>query len=160
MHMSSTKTSRTGNEWGSMVGWLGLALGAILAGVYAEAPSFPEMRGGRMAPRLPAPAADPSALLYQFGVGTVTWFAIAAALPFLVWGARRIDLDGNRGRVIAAVAVALLVLVVASATADYLITFPGEIGRPPVVAYLPMAMRRQFLPWAAAAGAVALVEAR
>ena len=160
MHMSSTKSGSGTSGWVSLAGWTAFAVGAILVGVYAEAPSFPEMRGGRMAPRLPAPAADPSVLLYQFGVGTVTWFAIAAVLPFLVWGARRIDIEGNRGRVIAAVAAALLVLVAASATADYLITFPGEIGRPPVVAYLPMAMRRHFLPWAAAAGAVALVEAR
>ena len=160
MHMSSTKSGASPNGWVSLAGWTAFAVGAILVGVYAEAPSFPELRGGRMAPRLPAPAADPSVLLYQFGVGTVTWFAIAAALPFLVWGARRIDVEGNRGRVIAAVAAGLLLLVAASATADYLITFPGEIGRPPVVAYLPMAMRRHFLPWAAAAGAVALIEAR
>ena len=160
MHMSSTKSGSALSGWVSVAGWSAVALGAILAGLYAEPPSFPEMRGGRVAPRLPAPAADPSVLLYQFGVGTVTWFAIAAALPFLVWGARRIDVERNRRRVIAAVAIVLLVLVAASATADYLITFPGEIGRPPVAAYLPMAMRRHFLPWAAAAGAVALVEAR
>jgi signal transduction histidine kinase len=128
--------------------------------MYAEEPTFPGMRGGRMAPRLPAPAADPSNLLYQFGVGSVTWFAVAIALPFLIWGARRIDAEGNRARVIASVAVVFLVLVGSSATADYLITFPGEIGRPPVAAFLPMAMRRHFLPWAAVAGAVAVVEAR
>lgn len=113
-----------------------------------------------MAPRLPRPAADPSNLLYQFGVGSVTWFAVAIALPFLVWGVRRIDLERNRARVIALVVIVFVTLVTASATVDYLVTFPGDIGRPPVAAFLPMAMRQHFLPWAAVAGAVAVVEAR
>ena len=159
MHMSSTTSGRTGIRWISAAGWFVFVLAAILVGLYAEAPSFPGMRG-RMAPRLQSPAADPSVLLYQFGVGTVTWFAIATALPFLVWGARRIDVEENRGKVIALVAVALLALVAASATADYLTTFPGDIGRPPVVAFLPLAMRLHFLPWAAVTGGVAIVEAR
>ena len=143
-----------------MAGWFAFALTAVLAGLYAEAPSFPEMRGGRVAPRLPRPAADPSNLLYQFGVGSVTWFAVAIALPFLIWGVRRIDAEQNRARVIALVVIVFVSLVTASATVDFLTTFPGDIGRPPVAAFLPMAMRQHFLPWAAAAGGVALIEAR
>jgi len=143
-----------------MAGWFAFALAAVLAGLYAEAPSFPEMRGGRVAPRLPQPAADPSNLLYQFGVGSVTWFAVAIALPFLVWGVRQIDAEQNRARVIALVVTVFVALVTASATVDFLTTFPGDIGRPPVAAFLPMAMRQHFLPWAAVGGAVAVVEAR
>ena len=160
MHTSTTKSGRAGNGWVAATGWSAFVLAAILIGLYAEAPSFPEARGGRVAPRLQSPAEEPSVLLYQFGVGTVTWFAVVVALPFLAWGARRIDAEGNRGRLMLAVAVAFLALVTASATADYLITFPGDIGRPPVVAFLPLAMRQHFLPWAAVAGAVAIVEAR
>src|SRR5687768_17511405 len=149
MQMSSTKTGGGNGPWVAAAGWIAFVLAAVLTGLYAEEPSFPEMRGGRVAPRLPRPAADPSNLLYQFGVGSVTWFAVAIALPFLVWGVRRIDAETNRGRVIAFVAIAFVALVTASATVDFLVTFPGDIGRPPVAAFLPMAMRRHFLPWAA-----------
>ena len=135
-------------------------LATFLLGLYAKAPTIPGVRPGRMAPRLRAPAADPRVLLYEFGVGSVTWFAAVVALPFMVWGARRIDLERQRGRAIAIVVLVLLALIVASATTDYLLTFPGDIGRPPVVAFLPLAMRRHFLPWVAVAGCVAVIEAR
>jgi signal transduction histidine kinase len=129
-------------------------------GIYAEPAFIREIRaaGGRIAPRLPAPATDVPALLYQLGIGSVTWYAATVALPFLVLGARRLDFDRHRNRGIAAVVTALIALVLASATVDYLQTFPER--RPPVMAYVPMAMRQHFLPWAAVLGAVAVFEGR
>jgi two-component system LytT family sensor kinase len=128
-------------------------------GMYAESPMRQMPGFGRAAPRLPAPATDVPALLYQLGVGSVTWYAAVAALPFLAWVARRINLERQRNRAIAIVGLLLIALGLASATADYLLTFPSGM-RPPVRAYVPMAMRLHFLPWAAVLGGVAVFEAR
>ena len=140
--------------------WGAFVVAAIAIGIYAEPPVMRSMRAaGRIAPRLPAPATDLRALLYQLGVGSVTWFVAATALPFLVWGARRISFDRNRPRAIAGVIVAFIAIVVVSASIDYVATFPPG-NRPPVMSFVPMGMRRHFLPWAAVVGAVALFEAR
>jgi hypothetical protein len=143
-----------------LLAWGTFVLSAIAIGIYAEPPIIRSMReAGRIAPRLPAPATDLRALLYQLGVGSITWFAAAAALPFMVWSARRIDLDRQRSRAIAVVVLTLVALVVLSASFDYLTTFPAE-RRPPVMAFVPMAMRQHFLPWAAVIGGVAIFEVR
>lgn len=134
-------------------------MAAIAIGMYAEAPFLRGLpSGARLAPRLPAPATDVPALLHQLGVGSVIWYAAVAALPFLIWGARRLDFERHRNRAIAVVLGALMGLVVASATIDYVMTFPER--RPPVMAFVPMAMRQHFLPWAAVLGAVAVFEGR
>ena len=140
-------------------GWGAFLAGALALGMYAEAPVMRAQGAGRMAPRLPAPAADVSGLLYQLGVGSVTWFAAVAALPVLAWSARRIDFDNQRNRAIGIVVVVLAALVLVSASVDYLWTFPAG-NRPPVRAFVPMAMRLHFLPWAAVLGGVAVFEAR
>ena len=143
-----------------LLGWGTFVAAAIAVGVYAESPIMRSMPdAGRMAPRLPAPATDLRALLYQLGVGSVTWFAAAAALPFLVWTARRINFDRDRHRAVAAVVAGFIALVVLSAAIDYLTTFPSG-NRPPLMAFLPMGMRLHFLPWAAVVGAVGVFEAR
>ena len=143
-----------------LLGWGTFVAAAIAAGIYAEPPIMRNMRAvGRMAPRLPAPATDLRVLLYQLGVGSVTWFAAAAALPFLAWGARRINFDRGRNRAIATLVTAFIAIVVVSASIDYLITFPAQ-NRPPVMAFLPMGMRLHFLPWTAVIGAVGVFEAR
>lgn len=160
MTMRSTVPDGQWAAWAPLAGWSVVVLVALLLGTYAEAPVIPGVPPGRMAPRLPAPAADPRVLLYQFGVGSVTWFAAAVALPFMIWGARRLDAGHHRGRVIALVGLVMLALIVASATVDYLLTFPAAIRRPPVLAFVPLAMRRHFLPWVAVAGGVAIIEAR
>ena len=156
----SRKVDLPRNRLVSLAGWSAFVLATFLLGLYAKAPTIPGMRSGRMAPRLRAPATDPRVLLYDFGVGSVTWFAAVIALPFMVWGARRIDLERQRGRAIAIAVTVLVILIVGSATVDYLVTFPGDIGRPPALAFLPLAMRRHFLPWVAVAGGVAIIEAR
>ena len=143
-----------------LLGWGMFVVAAIFVGNYAEPPIIRSMRAaGRIAPRLPAPATDLRALLYQLGVGSVTWFAAAATLPFLVWGARRLNFDRDRNRAVSGVAAAFIAIVVASASIDYLTTFPAQ-NRPPVMAFLPMGMRLHFLPWAAVLGAVGVYEAR
>jgi two-component system LytT family sensor kinase len=158
--MPATSHPTTRRSWlFPVAGWAAFVLAAIAAGMYAESPMREIIGAGRTAPRLPAPATDVSALLYQLGVGSVTWFSAVVALPFLAWVARRIDLDRQRNRAIAIVVMLLVALVLASGTADYLLTFPSGM-RPPVIAYVPMVMRLHFLPWAAVLGGVAVFEAR
>lgn len=140
--------------WGTFV------LAAIAAGIYAEPPIMRSAgAAGRVAPRLPAPATDLRVLLYQLGVGSVTWFVAAAALPFLAWAARRISFERDRNRAVANVVLGFIAIVIVSASIDYLVTFPAE-NRPPVIAFVPMGMRLHFLPWAAVVGAVGVFEAR
>ena len=114
---------------------------------------------GRIAPRLPAPATDVRVLLHQLGVGSVTWFVAAAALPFLVNGARLLNFHRGRNRAILALVSVFIAVVFLSASIDYLATFPSQ-NRPPVMAFVPMGMRLHFLPWAAIFGAVGVFEAR
>ena len=143
-----------------LLAWGTLVASAIALGIYAEPPVMRSMRAaGRIAPRLPAPATDIRALLYQLGVGSVTWFVAAAALPFLVVGARRINFDRDRNRAVLGVIAAFIAIVILSASIDYLTTFPAQ-NRPPVMAFLPMGMRLHFLPWFAVFGAVGVFEAR
>jgi hypothetical protein len=51
---------------------------------------------GRALPRIPAPPADPVTLLRRLGVGSVTWYACALAIPPLWWLAFRFPLTGQR----------------------------------------------------------------
>ena len=144
-----------------MAGWGAFSVGSIVLGLYAREPTFPGAeRMGRMVPRLRSPSTDPRVLLYEFGVGSVTWYAAAIALPFLLWGARRLEAERSRVRSLAIIVVAMLALIGTSATVDYLLTFPAEFGRPPVAAFVPMAMRRHLLPWVAVAACVGIIEAR
>ena len=143
-----------------LLAWGTLVVAAVAVGIYAEPPIMRSMRAvGRIAPRLPAPATELRVLLYQLGVGSVTWFAAAAGLPFLVWGARRTDFDRDRNRAVLGVVAAFIAIVILSASIDYLTTFPSQ-NRPPVMAFVPMGMRLHFLPWAAMFGAVGIFEAR
>jgi two-component system, LytTR family, sensor kinase len=143
-----------------LLAWGILVASAIAVGIYAEPPVMRGMRAaGRIAPRLPAPATDLRVLLYQLGVGSVTWFVAAAALPFLVLGARRVNFDRDRHRAILGLVGSFVAIVIVSASIDYLATFPSQ-NRPPVMAFVPMGMRLHFLPWAAMFGAVGVFEAR
>ena len=116
------KTSSRRPAWAlPVIAWSAFVVAAVAVGMYAEPPFAREMRaGGRVAPRLPAPATDLRVLLYQLGIGSVTWFAAAASLPFLIWGARQIDFDQHRNRAIAIVVAVLMALVLAIASVDYL----------------------------------------
>lgn len=141
--------------WGTVV------VAAIALGLLAEPPQFAGVVGrGRMLPRMPGPPSDLPTLLYQFGVGSLLWYAAALALPILPWGARRIDSERlGRGRVLAISLGAVLLLVTMKAIVQYVLTYRGSPG-PGVPAYLPFALRQNLLPWIALAGIVAAVEAR
>ena len=145
--------------------WLAVAVVAIGIGLYATPPQFPRARGGtgRMLPRLPGPAPNFRTLLYLFGVGSIVWYAAAVALPLLVLGARRIDIDrSGRARTIGFVVAAVASLIAITSIVDYVVVYHGSPSalRPGFSAYAPQALRQNVLPWVALVGLVAVIEAR
>jgi signal transduction histidine kinase len=142
-----------------------VAVVAIGIGLYATPPRFPGARrgGGPMLPRLPGPAPNFRTLLYLFGVGSVVWYAAAVALPLLVVGARRIDIDRHgRARTIGLVAAAVASLIAITSVVEYVVVYHGSPSslRPGFSAYAPQALRQNVLPWVAFVGLVAAIEAR
>jgi two-component system LytT family sensor kinase len=116
---------------------------------------------GRGAPRMPAPPQDFGRLLFQIGVGSVTWYALVLGAPLLALGARRIDLEHTpRWRVAALVATALLVLITITAGVQFWVSYHGIENRPGVAQYWPQVLRQGVLPWIALAGVIAVMEAR
>jgi signal transduction histidine kinase len=109
---------------------------------------------------VPAPASLP-VLLHEIGVGSVLWYAAALALPFMLWGARRVDTE-RLGRIgtLAASAVLVASLAAGTAIAQYFVDYRGAPLRPSAASYLTMALPRHVLPWIALAGIVAVVEGR
>src|SRR5262245_5766910 len=145
--------------------WVAVALVAIGIGLYATPPQFPRARagGGRMLPRLPGPAPNFRTLLYLFGIGSIVWYAAAVALPLLVLGARRIDIDRyGRARMVGFVVVIVATLIAITSTIDYIAVYHGSPSalRPGFSAYAPQALRQNVLPWVALVGLVAAMEAR
>ena len=100
-------------------------------------------------------------LLDLLGVGSVVWYAAVVALPFLLWGARRVDVDRHgRSRSIVAIVVAVSSLIAITSLVQYLRIYGGAPVRPRFGSYLPQALRQNVLPWIALTGIVAAVEAR
>lgn len=144
-----------------MVGWGAFVAAAIAIGVCAEAPAPMRGAGERMLRRVPAPPRDLPALLDAFGVGSTTWYIVAVAFPFLLWGARHVQVSHERRR--RTVLLALLVfvsLIVASAVINFAVMYGGAPARPGLAQYLPVGLREHVLPWLALAGIVTAVEAR
>ena len=136
-------------------------MAAVAIGLYAEAPGPPRGPGGRSLRRVPAPPRDLPALLDAFGVGSTTWYIAVVAFPFLLWGARHVQLTHERRRRAALLAVALLMsLIVASAVISFFVMYGGAPQRPSLTQYLPVGLRENVLPWLALAGIVIAVEAR
>jgi LytS/YehU family sensor histidine kinase len=110
---------------------------------------------------VPLPPPDLRTLLYQLGVGSVLWYAAAVALPFMLWGARRIDAE-RLGRLRALMIVVGIVAALSSVTAavEYGILYRDAPMRPGLTAYLFVAIRQNVLPWIALVGLVAAIEAR
>ena len=130
---------------------------AVALGLLAEAPGFP----GRTVPRMPGPPADFGRLLFQLGVGSVTWYALILGAPLLASGARRIDMESTSrlalaGRIIAS----LVALITISAAAQYWYFYHDIPTRPSLAQYFPQVLRQGVLPWIALAGIVAFMEAR
>ena len=143
--------------------WLVVVVALVALGRYAESSDqFKPMRGtGRMLPRMPGPAPDLPALLFLLGVGSIVWYAVVVALPFMLIGARRIDAerDGRMKSVLVS-AGAVVALIAISSVVQYFVLYRGAPALPSFSAYLPQALRINVLPWVAVAGIVAVIEAR
>jgi LytS/YehU family sensor histidine kinase len=113
-----------------------------------------------MLPRLPGPPPDIRTLLFQFGVGSVLWYAIVIAFPLMLFAARRIDAerDGKLKSVLKA-AGAVTALIAVSSVVQYFVTYGGASAGPGFGAYFPQALRVNVLPWMAVVGLVAIIEA-
>lgn len=141
--------------------WGAVVIAAIGIGLYADAPGPPRGSVGPVFRRMPAPPRSLSALLHELGVGSVVWYAIAVGLPFLLWGARRVDLTHERRRRTVLVVLGVLVaLMIVTAATEFAVAYGGAPRKPTFVQYLPTALRETMLPWLAAAGIVVAVEAR
>jgi len=141
--------------------WPLLVVFAIALGRYAS-PTFPGVPvGTRPVARLPPPPADLPTLLYQLGVGSVTWYVAVVSVPLLVRLARRIDAR-RLGPVSAAslVAVGTFALIVVTSSIDYAWTFRDGASGPPIGAWAAISLRQHVLPWLAIVGAIAAIEAR
>jgi len=113
-----------------------------------------------MLPRLPGPAPNFRTLLYLLGVGSIVWYAAAVALPLLVLGARRVDLNQlGRVRAVGIAAAVLATLIAITSIIEYVAIYRGSPVQPGFGAYLPQALRQNVLPWVALAGLVAAAEA-
>ena len=142
--------------------WLAIVVIAIVIGRYATPPQIIRPPGAmqRMLPRLPGPAPNFRTLLYLLGVGSIVWYAAAVALPLLVLGARRVDLDRlGRVRAVGMAAAVIAILIAITSIIEYGALYRGSPVQPGFAAYLPQALRQNVLPWVALAGIVAAAEA-
>ncbi|MFN8579513.1 MAG: histidine kinase [Gemmatimonadaceae bacterium] len=160
------ESSKPGSSWrsGTSLLWGAIVVAAIALGAYAREPAMappPGMAPGRMLPRVPGPPPDFRALLYLLGIGSVVWYAAALALPFLLWGARRID-PQRQGRLrVAALAIGTLAaLVLVTALAQYVALYGDAPLRPSFADFLPTGIRQGLLPFLALSGLIAAVEGR
>ena len=114
-----------------------------------------------MLPRLPGPAPDFRTLLFLLGVGSIVWYAVVVAFPFMLLGARRIDAerDGRLRSVLTSSAI-VIALIAASSVVQFFVLYRDAPAFPSFSAYLPQALRINVLPWVAVAGIVAVIEAR
>jgi two-component sensor histidine kinase len=143
--------------------WGLVVVAAILLGLLATPPELLRPRPGSppMLPRLPGPAPNFRTLLYLLGVGSFQWYAAALALPMLLLGARRMDVDRlGRARSVAISALVVALLIGITSAVLYVTTYAGAPARPTFGAYAPQAVRQNVLPWIALAGIVIAVEAR
>src|SRR5688572_26516082 len=119
----------------------------------------PGMRGAL--PRMPGPAPDFRTLLSLLGVGSVLWYAVAVAFPFMVIGARYVDAERQgRARAIMVPVAIVVALIAGTSLLQFYLLYRGAPARPSFAAYAPQALRINVLPWIAIAGIVAAIEAR
>lgn len=138
-----------------------LWIAALALGLYARAPQIPGASAGRMAPRVPQLPPDPRELLFMLGVGSVVWYAVAMALPFLLLAARRVDTERQKPARIALATFAIFVTLFAlTAVTEFLVTYRGISPRPSFLSYLPIALRQDLLAWIALAAFVVAFELR
>ena len=143
--------------------WVAVAAAAVCLGLYATPPNFGLPPGAmqRALPRLPGPAPNFRTLLYLLGIGSIVWYAAAIALPVLLLGARRLDVERlGRAKTIAVATFVVVVLVALTSIIQYAITYGAAPTRPGFAAYAPQALRQNLLPWVALLGLVTAFEAR
>jgi two-component system LytT family sensor kinase len=141
--------------------WAAAIAGALLVGVAVTPEESVVPGGGRSRMRIAPPPPDIQTLLYQSGVGSVTWYAIVLALPLIVLAARRLDASRlGRAGVIASVLAGGLVLVGATSIVDYAWSYGSTAIGPPITAWMAQSLRQHVLPWTAVIVGVAAWEAR
>src|SRR5690349_19250727 len=155
---------KRGRPWlRSAVIWLVVVAALVALGWYAQsADPFRPMRGnGRMLPRLPGPAPDFRTFLFLLGVGSVVWYPVVVAFPFMLLGARRLDAERyGRLRSVLVATLAVVGLIAVSSVVQFFVLYRGAPAFPSLSAYLPQALRMNVLPWVAVTGIVAVMEAR
>jgi len=143
--------------------WIGVAALAIGLGLLATPPEFARPTGAmqRALPRLPGPVPNFRTLLFMLGVGSIVWYSAAIALPVLVLGARRLDVERHGWTRMVLIAAGTLVgLIAISSLVQYVWIYRGAPMRPGLSAYAPQALRQNLLPWIALLGLVTAIEAR
>lgn len=97
----------------------------------------------------------------MLGVGSVVWYAVALALPFLLLAARRVDTERQKpARIALASFAAFIVLFAVTAIVEFFVTYRGFASKPSFVSYLPVALRQDLLAWIALAAFVVAFELR
>lgn len=138
----------------------GLWIGAIALGLYAKAPEIPGIPQGRMVPRVPQLPPNIRELLFMLGVGSVVWYAVALALPFLLIAARRVRPERqNPAKVAFMIAAIFVALFFITALIEFLLTYRG-VQAPSFINYLPVALRQDLLAWIALGAFVSAFELR
>ena len=95
----------------------------------------------------------------MLGVGSVIWYAAIVSIPLLLLAARRIHPEKqNRSRVIAGAAFVFAILFLATASIEYFVMYGAAGARPPITAYLAVALRQDLLVWIAVAAIVGAAE--
>jgi hypothetical protein len=157
-------TARNDGKWLTpTLVWGAIVVAAVALGLYATPPDFGMPAGAmrRALPRLPGPAPNFRTLLFMVGVGSIVWYAAAISLPFLLFVARRIDVERQgRARAIGISVAIVLSMIAITSVVQYVTIYRAAPMRPGFGAYAPQAVRQNVLPWIALAGIVAVVEAR
>jgi two-component system LytT family sensor kinase len=150
--ISATTLLRVAMTVGVLVA-VGLLIGA------PEPPFVPP--GGRALRRIPAPPPDLPSLLRFLGVGSVTWYACAAAVGPAWWFARRFPIAPVRPwRAVSAQFALLAALVFATTLAQYWTAYGGSRMAPGFVGFIPVALTASALPILAVFAIVNALEVR
>ena len=121
----------------------------------------PEVRRPGSFPRIPGPVSGPGDALRLLGIGSLNWYACLAAAPLFLWLSRRFPL--SRGRWSSGVVIqlsAIAVLVLATATVQYNITYTDPRLAPPLSMFLKVSLFSGLLPFVTMALFVQALEAR
>ena len=116
---------------------------------------------GRALQRIPMPPTDPVTLLRRLGVGSVTWYACALAIPPLWWLAFQFPLTGQRAlRALSIHLSAVVALIVTTSVVHYLRAYRGSPMAPGFLNFAPVALGSNAIPLLAVAAVVHVLEAR